>query len=379
MAIGVVALVFLAASVYARARIETHLNRVVPVALPEASPQALALHRDAFVADLHADSLLFGRDLLHRSEIGHVDVPRLREGGVRLQGFGGVTWVPLSVELQDNVRGPVDILGLAGLLLDPGFALDDTFGRARRLAGRLDGFVSGADGALRWIRSRSDLAALAADSSGAVGALYGLVGAHLFEEEGASVAEAFDFGVRMVGLAHFFDNAFVGSAHGTQRGGLTPRGRELVAEMQARGMVVDLAHVSPAGVRDVLAMMERPVVVSHGGVRGTCDNVRNLSDAELDAIARNGGVVGIGYFDWAICGTELAPLLAAIQYVIDRVGDRHVALGSDYDGTIDAGFDTAALPSLTQALLDAGHAPDRVRRIMGGNVLRVLDEALPAD
>lgn len=372
-----IALLLIAGSLYARARIEAHLNRVTPVPLPTPSAEALRLHDASFVADLHADSLLWGRDLSQRSTLGQVDLPRLRDGGVDLQVFGGVTWVPLGVDVENTRRGVVDLLLLPGFLLSPGMAFDDSFGRARRQAARLDALVERSAGELRWVRTRADLDALAAAGGDATGALYALEGAHVFADEGASLEQAFDFGVRMVGLAHFFDNAFVGSAHGTERGGLSERGRALVAEMERRGVVIDLAHVSPAGVRDVLAMVRRPVVVSHTGVAATCDNPRNLTDDQLRAIARGGGVVGIGYFELAVCGFRVEDVLAAIGHVIDTVGDRHVGLGSDFDGTVETGFDTAQLPALTQALLDAGYSAETVQRIVGGNVLRVLREALP--
>ena len=109
-------------------------------------------------------------------------------------------------------------------------------------------------------------------------------------------------------------------------------------------MLVDLAHVSPAAIDDVLAMASKPVVVSHGGVRGTCDNQRNLSDDQLRGIARTGGVVGIGYWETAVCGTEMRYVTAAMRHVIDVVGDDYVGLGSDFDGATTTGFDTSRCP-----------------------------------
>jgi len=363
-----------------RANLEAQLNRVDPVLLPETSAEAEALHRRSFVADLHADSLLWGRDLLAHGSVGHVDLPRLQAGGVALQVFGAPTRVPINVALDGNAADALDVLGVGGLLLAPRFALSGLLGRARRLASNLDGFVQRSDGALRWVRNRADLDALVAarrSDASLVGVLYALEGAHALEGDPANLAQAFDFGVRMIGLAHFYDNAFIGSAHGVEKGGLSDLGRELLRDMEARGVVVDLAHSSPRGIRDVLALARKPLVVSHGGVRGTCDNQRNLSDAEVRAIAASGGVVGIGYFEWAICGTGVEQVVAAIEHVIALVGDAHVGLGSDFDGAITAGFDTSRLSVITQALLDAGHRPERVQRVIGGNILRVLGESLP--
>jgi membrane dipeptidase len=104
-------------------------------------------------------------------------------------------------------------------------------------------------------------------------------------------------GFRMIGLAHFFDNEFAGSAHGVEKYGLTEQGRALVRDMERRKILVDLAHASPKTIEDVTAMASRPVIFSHTGVRGTCDNRRNLSDEQLRKIAATGGVIGIGFWD----------------------------------------------------------------------------------
>ena len=142
-------------------------------------------------------------------------------------------------------------------------------------------------------------------------------------------------------------------------------------------MVLDLAHLAPPAIDDVLDLVQRPVVVSHGGVQGTCPGNRTLSDAHLRGIAATGGVVGFGYFDGVVCGREPRHLVAAMLYAIERVGDAHVALGSDYDGATAMGFDTSELHVVTQALLDAGLDDAAVRRVLGGNTRRVLEETLP--
>jgi len=361
-------------------RAERWANTVVRVPLPEVGPAAEALHRASFVVDLHADSLLFGRDLLLRSEVGHVDLPRLQEGGVALQVFGTVSKFPLSFELHENSGQGPDVLTVLGLANRNPLATRGPLGRTLWMAERLDGFAARSNGALVPIRTREDLDALvAARASGSrsVGALLAVEGAHALENGPQDLDPLFDAGVRMIGLAHFFDNRYAGSAHGTAKGGLSESGRELVRRMQDRGVVVDLAHVSPAAVSDVLAIATRPTLVSHAGVRATCDNPRNLDDDQLRAIARGGGVIGIGYFALAVCGEDLPSILAAIQHVIAIAGIDHVALGSDYDGGTTVGFDTRHLPALTQALLDAGIAPEGVAKILGGNALRVLRATLP--
>jgi microsomal dipeptidase-like Zn-dependent dipeptidase len=118
-------------------------------------------------------------------------------------------------------------------------------------------------------------------------------------------------------------------------------------------------------------------VVSHTGVRATCDSPRNLSDRHIEAIAAQGGVIGVGLWERAVCGTTPAAAAQAMRHVADLVGVEHVALGTDFDGTVSVPIDAAGLPYLTAALLEAGFSPTDVRKIMGGNVVRVLRRTLP--
>ena len=137
-------------------------------------------------------------------------------------------------------------------------------------------------------------------------------------------------------------------------------------------MIVDVAHASHAAVADTIALAHRPIVSSHGGVQATCKVNRNLTDAEIRGIAGTGGVIGIGYWDAAICSTEPAAVAAAIAHVRDLVGIDHVGLGSDFDGAVTTGFDASQVAAVAQALLDRGFSAAAVRKVMGGNVLRVV-------
>lgn len=380
IALGALLLLCLAALFVVGTRIESLLNRVEPVPLPVPGEAARRLHAASLVADLHADSLLFGRDLLERSRVGHVDLPRLREGGVGLQFLTVVTKTPLGMNIEATDGERPDMLTLAGAVQLSPFLTRGLLGRALYQAECLDELLARAQGGLHPVRSRADLEALLArraQEPGTVGVVLGLEGAHALEGDPARLGELVDAGFRMIGMAHFFDNEFTGSAHGLEKTGLTEKGRDLLRRMEATGVLLDLAHLSPAAIDDSLALATRPPLVSHAGVRGTCDNVRNLSDAHVRAIAARGGVIGIGYWATAVCGTDMAHVSAAIRHVVALVGDEHVALGSDYDGATTVGFDTSALPSLTQQLLDDGLSEESIRRILGGNVLRVLREVLP--
>jgi membrane dipeptidase len=336
------------------------------------SERARRLHSRLAIADLHADSLLWGRDLAQRNGIGHVDLPRLIEGQVALQVFSTVTQMP--------GHGGDPVLLLAQTQGWPAATHRSLKARVLFQAQRLQDLASRSGGRLTLLRSRSDLAAFLAQRQAQreiVAGLLSVEGAHALEGDPHAL-ETFDAaGVRMIGLAHFFDNAYAGSAHGSRRGGLTPAGRELVRRMEARRMIVDLAHASPRTIDDVLAIATRPVVVSHTGLRATCDNERNLSDAQVVGIARRGGLIGIGYWRKAVCGGDAAAIAGAIREAVRLAGVDHVALGSDFVGAVTTPFDAAQLVELTEALLQARFTEAEIEQIEGANALRFLAQALP--
>jgi len=361
-------------------QLEGFINQIEPTPLPAISPRARALHDTSFVADLHADSLLFGRNLLERSALGHVDLPRLQEGGVGLQVFSLPTIVPFGLNIENNERPGLDALTIAGLAQLSPVAFQGPAGRARYRAGQLRDYAKASDGALFLIENRADLdRLLAARAEGGeiIGALLSIEGAQAMEGDPANLQTLFDAGYRMIGLTHFFDNEYAGSAHGVEKGGLTDLGRQTIAEMEKLGIIVDLVHLSPVAIDEVLDLATLPVVVSHTGVRGTCDNRRNLSDEHIHRIARSDGIIGIGYWETAACGRAPADIAKAVAYVVELVGADHAAFGSDYDGATTVGFDTSALPALTQALIDEGLSDGDIRKVLGENVLRVFSQTLP--
>jgi membrane dipeptidase len=355
-------------------RIERSQNRIVAVAL-NVTPAAQALQATLDVADMHADSLLWKRDLLARSDRGHVDLPRLIEGHYALQVFSSVTKSPKGQNYDTNGADSDNITPLVMIDLQPPKTWFSLLDRSLYHAEKLQRFVARSGGRLRLIRSPADIDRLLADrhsGEAVVGALLSTEGLHDIEGDIGNLDELYAAGFRMAGLAHFFDNDVAGSMHGLAKGGLTPLGREVVRRMEALGMVVDVAHASHAAVADVLAIATRPVVSSHGGVQATCKVNRNLTDDEVKGIARTGGLVGIGYWAGAVCSTTPRAIAAAIAHIRDLVGIEHVGLGSDFDGSTTTGFDASQVAAVTQALLDAGFSEDEIRKVMGSNVLRVL-------
>lgn len=359
-------------------RIEETQNKVVALAL-NITPAARQLQQTLDVADMHADSLLWKRDLLERSNRGHVDLPRLIEGHYALQVFSSVTKSPQGQNYDANGADSDTITSLAMVQLQPPRTWGSLLERSLWHAEKLRGFADASGGWLRLIAMASDIDRLLADRQGGatvVGAMLSIEGLQDLEGQIANLDILYAAGFRMAGLAHFFDNDVAGSMHGVAKGGLTPLGRQVVRRMEALGMVVDLAHASHAAIADVLAMASRPVVSSHGGVQATCKVNRNLTDDEVRGIARTGGVIGIGYWSGAVCSTKPAAVARAITYVRDLVGIDHVGLGSDFDGATTTAFDASQVAAVTQALLDAGFSEADIRKVMGGNVLRVLRAGL---
>lgn len=355
--------------------VERGMNKVVATKLPAVTPETRKLHASLQIADLHEDTLLWKRSLNDRSSQGQVDLPRLIEGNVALQVFSSVTKTPKNQNYDANGADTDNITLLTFAQLQPPRTWTSLLERSLFHAQKLERAAAASNGQFRVIRTPADLdALLAARAKGTktVGGLLSIEGLQNMEGKLANIDRLHAAGFRMAGLTHFFDNELGGSMHGIAKGGLTPLGRQTLRRMEQLGMVVDIAHASHKSVAEILAMARRPVVSSHGGVQAVCKVNRNLSDDEIRGVAKTGGVIGIGYWDAAICGTEPEKVAAAIAHVRDLVGIDHVGLGSDFDGAVTTGFDTAQLVFVTQALVDRGFTPEEIRKVMGGNVLRLL-------
>ena len=359
--------------------VEGSMNVVDGQPLIKASDEAKALHKTLNIVDLHSDTLMWNRDLGDRADRGHMDLPRLQEGNVALQLFSSVTKTPKGQNYDGNGADTDNITLLTFAQLQPVKTWSSLVERSLYHASKRDHAVTGSDGKLQAVDKAQQLDALLAarqKDRSTVGAMLTIEGLHNLEGKLENLDRLYDAGFRMAGFTHFFDNELGGSMHGLKKGGLTPFGRDILRRMEAKGMIVDIAHLSHAGVAEVLAMAKRPVVSSHGGVQATCKVNRNLTDDEVRGIAKTGGVVGIGYWEGAICSTDPRAAAKAMKHVRDLVGIQHVALGSDYDGATTVRFDTSQLAQVTQALMDEGFTPDEIRAVMGENALRVIRAGL---
>ncbi len=360
--------------------VDKRMNKVVDAPHVRVSDAARQLHAQLTIADLHADQLLWSRDPLARADHGHVDVPRMTDGNVALQIFSVVTKTPKNQNYDNNTGDTDNITLLAIVQRWPVAAWTSLRARAIHQAARLQDAVQRSNGSLVLVTDSTSLQAFLAKRSSTPNthaALLAIEGLHALDGQLASVDTLFAHGFRMMGLTHFFDNEVAASAHGVTHGGLTPLGRQVVQRMESLGILVDLAHASPQTVSEVLAMATRPVVVSHTGVAATCPGPRNLTDGQLQAIAANGGVIGIGYWDAAVCTLGAQSIAKAIRHAVNVAGIDHVGLGSDFDGATSTPFATDGLAEITQALIDQQFTPEEIGKIMGGNVLRLLMQGLP--
>ena len=373
--VGVVILVAAAPCI-----LQAALNRVARHAPYPVSAEAQNLHQSLTIADLHTDSLLWNRDLLRRHKVGHIDLPRLEAGNAAVQVFAASTKFPGETQYR-GWRYNINVTPAQAVIQRwPPATWRSMKARALYQAQKLDRFAARSEGRLHMIRTARDLDDFVEKRSTApriVGGILSIEGLHCLEGDLANLDVLFEAGFRMAGLMHFCDNEVGGASNGVSGAGLTAFGREVIARMEALPMIIDLAHASPQLIDDVLATANRPVLVSHTGVKGTCDNPRNVSDEHVQSIAASGGIIGIGYWRRAVGAVSLEAIARAMRHVADLVGVRHVALGSDFDGSVKIPFDASELPALTHHLLSAGFSHEDVGQIMGGNAIRFLRQGLP--
>ena len=374
-AIGITILLYLIGINTLPSYVESTRNPVKNAGPYKVSAEAQALYdRLDFIADLHCDALLWGRDLTKKGTRGHVDFPRMREANVGLEMFTIVSKSPSGQNMKSNTADTFD--NITPLTIAKGEGPWKWFSLVNRTlsqAGDLRDFVADEGEKAIFVKSKADLENLIEarkSNKEVVGAMLGIEGGHALEGKIDNLDIVYKAGVRMIGPTHFFDNEFGGSAHGENGAGLTDFGKAAVKRMNEIGIFVDLAHSSPAIVDDVLNLSSAPVIVSHTGIRAVLDSQRNLSDEQIQKIAAKGGIIGIAFFDMAVGEPELPNIIASIKHVRDLVGIQYVALGSDYDGSVAVPFDITGLPLIVEGLIDVGYTEEEIRAVMGENVKR---------
>ena len=374
--------IFILALAYVHWILPTQIEKTININLAHepyvVSDRAQALHDSLFVADLHTDSLLWKRDFLERSTTGHMDLPRLKEGNVALQVFSATTKSPAGQNYDENDSDSDTITLLAVTTFWPLRTWTSIYERAVYQLQKLHRYASRSD--LTVITNKRDMREFITqreNSEPVVGALYLIEGAHPLEGDIGKLDLLFEQGTRIAGLTHFFDNELGGSLHGISGEGLNDFGRAVIRRANELGLIIDIAHASPQMVRDVLELSDAPTILSHGGLKGACDTARNLDDDLMVEFAEHGGLVGIGYWEAAVCDPTPAGIVRSIRYAVDLLGAEHVALGSDYDGATAVLLDTSELAILTETMLQQGFTEEEIRLVMGENVKRFLLANLP--
>ena len=362
--------------------LEKGRNKIVSHQPYRVTEQAIQLHKQLLVTDLHADSLLWQRDLSQRSNYGQLDLPRLHEGNVAIQMFTVVTKSPKGQNYKKNSDDTTDNITLLALVQAwPPLTWGSLLQRALYQAEKLHKLEQQNPQQIKVIRTSKELEELIQErrkGSEKIAGLLGLEGSHALEGELENISRLYGVGYRMMGLQHFFDNELGGSLHGQSGEGLTPFGREAVTEMNRLNIIIDVSHSSEQVVRDVLTLSDKPVVISHTGMKGICNSPRNISDELMQQVAAKGGLIGIGFWD-AVCDFSPEGIVKSIRYAIERVGVEHVALGSDFDGSVTTALDASELAALTQAMLDQGFSERDIRLIMGENTVKFLLSGLPGE
>ena len=366
---------------FAPAMLDERENVVVEHQPYEISPQAQELHSSLLVGDWHADSLLWMRNLSEEYDYGHLDFPRMQRGNLGLQMFTTVTKSPSGQNYELNSSDASDNITLLVMAQRwPTVTWTSLAERALFQADKLHHLAAHDPDNLMLVRSRIDLAEFLQrrqSNPTLIGGLLGTEGSHALDGDLANIQRLYNHGFRMMSLQHFFDNKLGGSLHGTSGEGLTQFGRDAVTEMLRLGIMLDVSHSSEQVVTDTLALSDKPLIVSHTGFQGHCDSPRNISDGLMQQIAAAGGLIAVGFWDGAICGNSPATVAEAIVYGIGLVGEDHVSLGSDFDGTVTTSFDGSEMAVITQALLDANLSEQQIRKVIGENMLVYLQTYLP--
>src|ERR1700675_2861456 len=365
--------------------------------------RAKKLHFSSIILDTHDDTTqrLFSKsfDLGRRNPDGHIDIPRMRDGGMNAIFF--------SIWIDGRIMGPAAVQKA----LDQ---IDAVHENVRKFSNDM-------------VFARTAEEVRRAHAQGKIAALMGLEGGHMIGHDIRIVRIFGDFGVRYMTLSHFYNDEWADSSTDKPaHNGLTDYGKEIVREMNRQGMLVDISHVSDKTFYDALAVSKAPLIASHSSCRALCNHPRNMTDDMIKALAARGGVIQINYeksfidqsykdasdkqsggvvalFDQLkkqcgddeVClGKKMAEqekqataegklphvswerIVEHIDHAVKLVGPDHVGLGSDFDGASmpDGMEDCSKLPIITEALMRKGYTDGDIRKILGGNTLRVMEQ-----
>ena len=337
----------------------------------ELETRAHRVYRGAVVIDMHNDlpskivDHAYDPAVRHPSgfvapESGHTDLPRLIESGITATFFAAFVDAPYA-RAESGA----------------------SFARALRLIQATHGFVANHPERLLAATRAADVRR--AKDEDRIAAFIAVEGGHAIESSLERLRDLFALGARYMTLTWNNGTEWAGAAlgaGGTRTAGLTAFGREVVREMNRLGMLVDVSHASEETLADAIDASSDPVIASHSSARALCDNARNLSDAQLRLVADCGGVTNVNFcaeFLDVVSPVPFRRLVDHIEHIVRVAGVDHVGIGSDFDGVAllpEGMADVTALPRLASELLRRGYADDEVGRILGGNMLRVMEQVL---
>ena len=377
-------------------------TRAVPA--DEISEHARKLHFSSIVLDTHDDTTqrFFSKDydLGKRNRTGHVDIPRMREGGMNAIFFS--IWIDGRITGSPAVQKALD-------------QIDAVRENVKKYPSEI-------------VLARTADDIRRAHAQGKIAALMGVEGGHMIGNDIRMVRIFADLGVRYMTLSHFYNDEWADSSTDKPtHNGLTDFGKDIVREMNRQGMLVDISHVSDKSFYDALEVSKAPLIASHSSCRALCNHVRDMSDDMIKALASKGGVIQINYeksfIDQAYkdasdketggvvqsmgeltksCNNDedcIAHKMAEaekkltdegkvphvsweriidhVDHAVKLVGADHVGLGSDFDGASmpDGMEDCSKLPKITQALLSRGYSDADIRKILGENTMRIMEQA----
>ena len=370
--------------------------------LSDNTMDALRLHRESLVVDLHCDTLLRlkkGIDISIRDTVGHIDIPRLREGGVDLEVFA--CWIPASTPLE-QCRPNVDEM------------IDTLKAQVSRNQDNIGICTSSAEAESLFSQNK-------------IAAFIGIENGVAIANDLANLEHFYKRGVRYMTLTHSESSSWCTSSNDDDPlfDGLTDFGEDVVRKMNELGMIIDISHASVRASEKVLALSKSPVIASHSCVYAICPHYRNLTDDQIRAIAKSGGVIGINFYsaylskNWyaavdsfkaahkaefdkadslygndyakkqmALSGlydemdtilskhpVDVSDVVDHVDYIVKLVGSDYVGLGSDFDGvhSLPNGLvDVSMMPNVTRELVKRGYNVEDIRKILGGNFMRVF-------
>ncbi len=332
---------------------------------------SLRLHQQALVIDTHCDTLkcllkqfTSPRDSMwqdrsnigfsKRSSLGHVDLPRLKEGGVDMQVFA-----------ISSLRDPT-----------PAYSMRTAMEMIEAFYSECENYPN----LVTPVTSHTEI--MRANDEGKIAVMLSIEGADVIEGRVSMLRVYHRLGVRMVGLVHSLRNLLAdGVADNRTNGGLSVLGVEVVEELNKLGIIVDVSHLSDVGFWDVLEVSKDPVVASHSNARAICSHPRNMTDDMIRAHADRGGVMGMNFAPDFVHKTRpsVEALVDHIDHIVDLVGPEHVGLGSDFDGIPSTPIgleDASKMPAVTEELVKRDYSEEYIRLIIGGNHLRLIERVV---